>query len=126
MKISHLDHIVLTVNDIEHTCQFYQQNLGISNTTFGIDRVALHIGKQKINLHQKGKEFEPKANNVTPGSADFCFITDTPLTEVIKHLIEYNIDIIEGPVERIGASGLIKSIYIYDPDGNLIEISNQV
>ena len=124
MKVSHLDHLVLTVADIEISCQFYQSALNFEVITFGENRKALKFGNQKINLHQVGKEFEPKALHPTAGSADLCFIAETPLEEVIAHLQTQNIDIIEGPIERTGAMGKILSIYLRDPDQNLIEISN--
>ncbi|MBH2000918.1 MAG: VOC family protein [Moraxellaceae bacterium] len=124
MKISHLDHLVLTVADIEISCQFYQSALNFEVITFGENRKALQFGSQKINLHQVGKEFEPKALRPTAGSADLCFIAETPLEEVIKHLQQLNIKIVEGPIERTGAMGKILSIYLRDPDQNLIEISN--
>jgi len=124
MKISHLDHLVLTVADIENTCNFYQTVLGFEVITFKGDRKALKFGHQKINLHQLGKEFEPKALQPTPGSADLCFISDTPISEVVTHLNQLNIQIEEGPVERTGAMHPILSVYIRDPDQNLIEISN--
>lgn len=124
MKISHLDHLVLTVVDIENTCNFYQTVLGFEVITFKGDRKALKFGHQKINLHQLGKEFEPKALQPTPGSADLCFISDTPISEVVGHLNQLNIQIEEGPVERTGAMHPILSVYIRDPDQNLIEISN--
>ncbi|SUU05419.1 VOC family protein [Acinetobacter haemolyticus] len=124
MKISHLDHLVLTVANIEITCQFYRSTLNFEVITFGENRKALKFGNQKINLHQVGKTFEPKAFQPTAGSADLCFIAETPLEKVIKHLQQLNIEIIEGPIERTGAMGKILSIYIRDPDQNLIEISN--
>lgn len=124
MKISHLDHLVLTVADIENTCNFYQTVLGFEVITFKGDRKALKFGHQKINLHQLGKEFEPKALQPTPGSADLCFISDTPISEVVGHLNQLNIQIEEGPVERTGAMHPILSVYIRDPDQNLLEISN--
>jgi len=124
MKISHLDHLVLTVADIENTCNFYQTVLGFEVITFKGDRKALKFGHQKINLHQLGKEFEPKALQPTPGSADLCFISATPISEVVAHLNQLNIQIEEGPVERTGAMHPILSVYIRDPDQNLIEISN--
>lgn len=124
MKISHLDHLVLTVADIENTCNFYQTVLGFEVITFKGDRKALKFGHQKINLHQLGKEFEPKALHPTSGSADLCFISDTSISEVVTHLNQLNIQIEEGPVERTGAMHPILSVYIRDPDQNLIEISN--
>ena len=124
MKISHLDHFVLTVADIEISCQFYQSALNFEVITFGENRKALQFGHQKINLHQFGKEFEPKAFRPTSGSADLCFIAETPLKDVIAHLHALNIEIVEGPIERTGATGKILSIYLRDPDQNLIEISN--
>ena len=124
MKIRHLDHLVLTVADIEITCQFYQSALNFEVITFAENRKALQFGHQKINLHQVGKEFEPKALHPTAGSADLCFISETPLYEVIAHLQAHHIDIIEGPIERTGAMGKILSVYLRDPDQNLIEISN--
>lgn len=124
MKISHLDHLVLTVADIENTCNFYQTVLGFEVITFKGDRKALKFGHQKINLHQLGNEFEPKALHPTSGSADLCFISETPISEVVTHLNQLNIQIEEGPVERSGAMHPILSVYIRDPDQNLIEISN--
>jgi catechol 2,3-dioxygenase-like lactoylglutathione lyase family enzyme len=124
LKINCLDHFVLTVKDINVTCDFYTTVLGMQVQTFGEGRKALKFGYQKINLHQSGKEFEPKANIPTPGSADLCFITDTPLEEVILFLKARNVPILEGPVARTGALGKIKSVYFRDPDLNLIEVSN--
>ena len=126
MKISYLDHLVLTVASIETTCQFYQSALNFEVITFGENRKALQFGHQKINLHQVGKEFEPKAYHPTVGSADLCSIAETPLEEVIKHLQQLNIKIVEGPIQRTGAVGKIVSVYLRDPDQNLIEISNYI
>ncbi|MGE8607984.1 MAG: VOC family protein [Acinetobacter baumannii] len=126
MKISHLDHVVLTVSNIESTCHFYQTVLGFEVITFKGDRMALKFGNQKINLHQQGNGFEPKALQPTPGSADLCFISDTPISEVVAHLNQLNIQIEEGPIERTGAMHPILSVYIRDPDQNLIEISNNI
>lgn len=124
MKMDRLDHLVLTVADIETTCEFYQEVMGMQVITFGENRKALAFGQQKINLHQVGLEFEPKALRPTSGSADLCFITLIPLTEVIEHLRRCNVEIIEGPVQRSGALDLIVSVYFRDPDQNLIEVSN--
>ncbi len=126
MKIDNLDHLVLTVKDIETTASFYSRVLGMDVITFGGGRKALSFGAQKINLHQHGNEFEPKAKQPTPGSADLCFITSVRLPEVVNHLSSCNIAVIEGPVQRTGATGPILSVYFRDPDMNLIEVSNRV
>ena len=123
-KIERLDHIVLTVADMDATCAFYESALGMKRVEFGEGRVALAFGNQKINLHQAGKEYEPKAIAPAPGSADLCFVAGTPLDEVVDHLKSLNVLIVEGPVARTGALGDMVSIYIRDPDGNLIEVSN--
>ena len=123
MEIKRIDHLVLTVRDIPATCDFYSRVLGMQVVSFG-DRKALQFGGQKINLHERGKEFEPKALRPTPGSGDLCFITEVPLPQVVDHIRSCGIQIIEGPVRRTGAVGPIESIYIRDPDGNLIEVSN--
>ncbi|SDB92323.1 Catechol 2,3-dioxygenase [Acinetobacter marinus] len=124
MKIDRIDHLVLTVADIERTIQFYSTVLGFEVVEFAHNRKALRFGQQKINLHEKGKEFEPKAHVATCGSADLCFIAETDLNEVLHELRQKNIDILEGIVERTGATGKISSIYFRDPDLNLIEVSN--
>jgi catechol 2,3-dioxygenase-like lactoylglutathione lyase family enzyme len=126
MKIDCLDHLVLTVKNIATTCEFYVAVLGMEVVTFGDNRKALLFGSQKINLHEIGKEFEPKAHRPTPGSADLCFITSIPLADVIEHLHRYGVKIIEGPVKRTGAIGQIESVYFRDPDLNLLEVSNYV
>jgi catechol 2,3-dioxygenase-like lactoylglutathione lyase family enzyme len=125
LTIDHLDHLVLTVADIAATINFYTNALGMQAVTFG-ERRALKFGQQKINLHQRGHEFEPKAAHPTPGSGDLCFIVKEPLEEVMRHLAGLSIHIEEGPVERTGAVGKLLSIYLRDPDNNLIEISNYV
>lgn len=122
--IERLDHLVLTVRDIDATCAWYERVLRMRVETFGAGRVALRWGSQKINLHRAGREFEPKADHPLPGSADLCFVTALPLPDVIEHLRSCNVALIEGPVERIGALGRMRSIYLRDPDGNLIELSN--
>lgn len=121
--IGSLDHLVLTVADIERTVAFYCGVLGMERVSFGGGRVALAFGAQKINLHQQGREFEPKAQAPTPGSADLCFVAAQPLAQVMATLAAAGIAIEEGPVARTGAVGPITSIYVRDPDGNLIEIS---
>jgi catechol 2,3-dioxygenase-like lactoylglutathione lyase family enzyme len=123
MRVVSLDHLVLTVRNIEATCAFYAGVLGMEVVTFGEGRKALVFGSQKINLHEQGKEFEPKAGQPMPGSADLCFITDAPLSEVIVHLNSLGVAILEGPVARTGAAGPIRSVYFRDPDANLIEAS---
>lgn len=124
MRITQLDHLVLTVGDIEASIDFYTRVLGMEAVSFAGGRRALSFGSQKINLHQHGNEFEPRAQDPTPGSADLCFITPTPLAEVVEHLTACGVKIIEGPVKRTGASGPLMSIYIRDPDMNLIELAN--
>nr|3HUH_A Chain A, Virulence protein STM3117 [Salmonella enterica subsp. enterica serovar Typhimurium]3HUH_B Chain B, Virulence protein STM3117 [Salmonella enterica subsp. enterica serovar Typhimurium]3HUH_C Chain C, Virulence protein STM3117 [Salmonella enterica subsp. enterica serovar Typhimurium]3HUH_D Chain D, Virulence protein STM3117 [Salmonella enterica subsp. enterica serovar Typhimurium] len=126
MIIDRIDHLVLTVSDISTTIRFYEEVLGFSAVTFKQNRKALIFGAQKINLHQQEMEFEPKASRPTPGSADLCFITSTPINDVVSEILQAGISIVEGPVERTGATGEIMSIYIRDPDGNLIEISQYV
>ena len=124
MRIDRIDHFVLTVASIQTTCDFYSRVLGMSVVTFGQGRKALLFGHQKINLHEAGKEFEPKANAPTTGSADFCLITDTPIKEVITQLEASGVPVVEGPVTRTGATGAIRSVYLRDPDQNLVEVSN--
>lgn len=121
--ISHLDHLVLTVRSIPDTVAFYTRVLGLQEMTFGAGRTALAFGNQKINLHQSGHEFEPKAGRPTPGSADLCFISQDPIAVVEERLKQGDVEIIEGPVPRTGALGAMTSLYIRDPDQNLIEIS---
>jgi len=124
VQILRFDHIVLTVADIERSCRFYERVLGMRVVTFAGGRKALAFGEQKINLHQRGKEFEPKAHAPTPGSADLCFITATPVADVLVHLRACGVAVLEGPVARTGAVGPITSVYFRDPDHNLIEVAN--
>lgn len=126
MRIARIDHFVLTVASIEATCAFYRDVLGMEVVTFAGGRRALSFGAQKINLHEVGREFEPKAARPTAGSGDFCLIADTPLEEVIAHLQAKGIAIEEGPVSRTGATGPIRSVYFRDPDDNLVEVANYV
>lgn len=126
MKISGLDHLVLTVADPDATCDFYSRVLGMQVVNFtsgGLERRALAFGDQKINLHQAGAEIEPKAAHPQPGSADLCLITETPMEQAIEHLQASGVIIEAGPVRRTGARGPIQSVYFRDPDGNLIEVS---
>lgn len=124
VSIKTIDHFVLTVTNIEATCAFYEQALGMEVETFGEGRKALKFGCQKINLHEAGKEFLPHSKTPTAGSGDFCLITDTPIEDVIAHLETCGVEIEEGPVPRTGAKGPIVSVYFRDPDGNLVEVSN--
>jgi catechol 2,3-dioxygenase-like lactoylglutathione lyase family enzyme len=121
--IDHLDHLVLTCVDVEATTHFYTQVMQMRLETFGGGRVAFRFGNQKINLHVRGKEFEPKAHVPVPGALDLCFIASVPLDDVIAHLDACGWPIVEGPVERTGATQKIRSVYVRDPDLNLIEIS---
>jgi len=125
-KITHLDHLVLTVTDIPTSLEFYSRVLGMYAIQFGENRTALTFGQQKINLHQVDQLFEPHAQHAIPGSEDICLVTDTPLKEVIDYITVCKVKIIDGPVERTGAMGKLLSIYIRDPDQNLIEIANQI
>jgi catechol 2,3-dioxygenase-like lactoylglutathione lyase family enzyme len=117
-----LDHLVLTVADIDRTVAFYER-LGMRRETFGAGRIALRFGDQKINLHAAGAEFEPHARHPVPGSADLCFLVDDPLAEVERVLAAAGIAVELGPLERTGAVGTIESLYVRDPDGNLVELS---
>ena len=126
MKLDKLDHLVLPVSDIDRLAEFYTKHLGMQKRTFGNGRVALHFGDQKINLHPAGWNYEPKAAVSIAGSADLCFIAEEPVEAIRLVLEESGIDIIEGPLIRTGATGDLCSIYFRDPDGNLIELSNQV
>ena len=124
VRITGIDHVALTVADIEETIAFYERVLGMRPVTFGAGRRALEFGPSKINLHQAGGEFLPHAARPTPGSADLCLITSTPLERVVAHLEASSVPVEEGPVPRTGASGPITSVYIRDPDGNLVEIAS--
>jgi catechol 2,3-dioxygenase-like lactoylglutathione lyase family enzyme len=121
--IDHLDHLVLTCIDIDATKRFYTDVMQMELQTFGEGRYALRFGNQKINLHERGHEFEPKAHLRVPGALDLCFIAGVPLDDVIAHLKQCGWPIVEGPVERTGATQKIRSVYVRDPDLNLIEIS---
>lgn len=126
MKTNRIDHLVLTVADIDRTVDFYTRILGMEKIEFAQGRIALACGEQKINLHQLGKEFEPRAEHVRAGSADLCLIIDTPIEQAIEHIQQHGVDLIAGPVSRSGAKGKIISAYLRDPDGNLLEVSNYI
>lgn len=130
MQVSGLDHLVLTVADVAVTVAFYQDVLGMKAEQFtpvdGSVRWALKFGVQKINLHQRGAEFEPKAAHATAGSADLCFLSEVVIADWQTHLAKLGVNVIDGPVPRSGANGPITSIYLRDPDSNLLEISNQL
>ncbi len=126
MQIDRLDHLVLTVASLEKTCDFYSKILGFEVITFLGDRKALGFGQQKINLHQIDNTYDPKARRPTTGSGDLCFISTTPISVVMDELSAAGVPVEIGPVERTGAKGKILSVYIRDPDQNLIEISNYI
>ena len=123
IAIDRIDHLVLTVFDIERTLDFYSRVLGMEPVTFAGGRRGLAFGRQKLNLHQAGREFEPKALRPAPGAIDICFITGQSLDDVMAQLREHGVVIIEGPVDKTGALGPMKSVYFRDPDGNLVEVS---
>lgn len=122
MNITTLDHIVLTVADIDATCAFYCDILGMERQVTQGDRVAVAFGTQKINLHLLGHEIKPNAATAVPGSSDLCFLTDTPAEDIAEAFRSAGVEIVNGPVERLGAQGRIRSVYVRDPDGNLVEI----
>lgn len=124
MAIDRIDHVVLTVRDLEKTCEFYSDVLGMKTVEFENGRKALWFGAQKINLHEAGNEFEPKAESPAPGTADLCFVARGPLEDVVRHLMSRDVEILHGPVKKEGALGTMKSVYLRDPDGNLIEVSS--
>ncbi len=122
--IDRIDHMVLTVADIDATCEFYGRVLGMEKVIFAGGRVALGFGRQKINLHPAHNPYTPRAKSAVTGAGDLCLIAETPLSDVIQHLQAEGVEIIEGPVAKTGAMGPITSVYFRDPDENLIEVSN--
>ena len=126
MRVLRMDHVVLTCRDVDATIAWYERALGMRAVAFAEGRRALAFGDQKLNLHQAGREFEPKASVPTPGAIDLCFTTDVPLTEVAAHLSREGIAVEVGPVAKTGARGALRSLYVRDPDGNLVEIANEV
>ena len=123
MRLTDLDHLVLTVADPKRSAAIYERVCGLRREVSPLGRISLHFGTRKINLHQAGAEFEPKAARPTPGSADLCFLTDSGIEEAAAHVRAQGVAIIEGPVARTGAQGPMVSIYLRDPDGNLVEIA---
>jgi catechol 2,3-dioxygenase-like lactoylglutathione lyase family enzyme len=126
MDLDAIDHLVLTVRDIPTSVAFYTRVLGMREVIFGDDRHALAFGRCKLNLHQAGREFEPKAAHPVPGAADLCLLARTPVTEIVRQLATHGVTIEAGPIQRTGAQGPILSVYVRDPDGNLIELSNSL
>jgi catechol 2,3-dioxygenase-like lactoylglutathione lyase family enzyme len=129
IRIASLDHLVLTVADIEQTSAFYARVLGMTPQRFtsgGVERFALAFGVQKFNLHQVGRVVDTNVRHATPGSADLCLLTDTPIDAVVEHLKASGVSVIEGPVRRTGAVHPLMSVYFYDPDENLVEVSNRL
>ena len=124
LAVDHLDHLVLTVRDIDATCRFYTDALGMRVVRFGQGRVAVHFGSQKINIHPVGGPATLVAAVPTPGSGDLCFLTDVPVARWVEHVTALGVEVIAMPSRRVGAQGPIESIYFRDPDGNLIEVSN--
>jgi catechol 2,3-dioxygenase-like lactoylglutathione lyase family enzyme len=125
INVTHLDHLVLTVANIDVTCGFYERVMGMKRAMFGAGRVALHFGNQKINLHAADNLPDPNVKHPTRGSADLCFITTTPIGDVVAHLEACGVRVIEGPGLRSGARANLTSVYFYDPDENLIEVANE-
>ena len=124
--IDHIDHVVLTTRDLAACLRFYSEILGMKHETFQTPtetRIALKFGNQKINVHEWGKEFTPRAHVAAPGTLDLCFIASMPLDNVVSQLKKHNVNVIDGPVAKTGATGPIRSVYVRDPDLNLVEIS---
>jgi catechol 2,3-dioxygenase-like lactoylglutathione lyase family enzyme len=126
MHVDSIDHFVLTVASIERSCAFYERVLGMGTVSFGGGRKALAFGSQKINLHLAGHEFTPRAQHPVPGSADFCLLTSIPLDDCLAHVRAQGVQILEGPVDKTGAMGKLRSFYFRDPDQNLVEVSNLI
>ncbi|MGD8349877.1 MAG: VOC family protein [Gammaproteobacteria bacterium] len=126
MQVKRIDHLVLTVADIEQSVEFYSRVMGMQRIEFGEGRIALGFGVQKINLHQRGREFSPRAGQAQAGSADLCFVIEEPVEHALEELRDHGVEVVEGPVPRTGAQGEIVSVYFRDPDENLIEVCNYV
>lgn len=125
MQYTGIDHLVLTVSDIDTTCAFYGDLLGATVISFGSEqRTALQFGEQKINLHEADSEFDPHARSPTPGSGDFCLVSELGVEEIADNLDDHGVEIVHGPVEKHGARGTMQSVYVRDPDGNLVELAS--
>jgi catechol 2,3-dioxygenase-like lactoylglutathione lyase family enzyme len=124
MGVTGIDHLVLYATDVERTCEFYAETLGVARVEeFGADRVALSFGEAKLNVHPAGDEYEPHAATPTPGAADFCLVVDEPVKALAERFADAGVDLVEGPVARTGARGEMRSVYVRDPDGNLVEFA---
>lgn len=124
MEVTGIDHIVLYATDTEHTCTFYADLLGVATVDeFDNGRVALSFGTAKLNIHPAGDEYDPHAIEPTPGAADFCLIVDEPIEAVEQRIEKAGVEIIEGPLRKVGACGPMQSVYVRDPDGNLVEFA---
>lgn len=126
IRIKSLDHLVITASNLQATIDFYTTVLGMEHVAFGNNLHAVHFGDQKFNIHSAATDVSPKAENIVPGSEDFCLICETPVSQVIQHLVDCGVAIEEGPVIRSGAAGKLESVYFRDPDGNLVEVSNVI
>jgi catechol 2,3-dioxygenase-like lactoylglutathione lyase family enzyme len=126
IRIKNLDHLVITASDLQATIDFYTKVLGMEHVAFGDNLHAVHFGDQKFNIHDASTEVSPKAKNIVPGSADFCLISETPVSQVIQHLQDCGVTVEQGPVTRSGAAGTLESVYFRDPDCNLVEVSNVI
>lgn len=124
IRIKSLDHLVITASDLQATIDFYTKVLGMEHVAFGDNLHAVHFGDQKFNIHDASTDVSPKAKNIVPGAADFCLISETPVSQVIQHLQDCGVTVEQGPVTRSGAAGVLESVYFRDPDGNLVEVSN--
>ncbi len=126
IEIESLDHLVITASDLQATVDFYTSVLGMEHVAFGNGLHAVRFGSQKFNIHDAATDVAPKAHNIVPGAADFCLISATPVSQVIRHLQKCGVAVEEGPVRRSGAVGTLESVYFRDPDGNLVEVSNVI
>lgn len=125
LSVTGIDHLVLYATDVDRTCEFYADTLGVATVeTFAGDRIALSFGETKLNLHQAGDEYDPHAADPAPGSADFCLVVDEPMSTVVDRIESAGVEVLEGPGQRTGARGQMESVYVRDPDGNLVEFAH--